>query len=279
MTMNKNKKIIIVLSIIFFLLNICAVNVFADAGPKNDEGYIILGVTLIVGIILTYFGIKALIKWFKKLNNKKAPVSSVLFDREHVYLSIGEDEMEVEAVFEYENTNPNWVLLELLFPFQQPVEGSVRDIRIITKDAYIGNESEMKNINYEIAGNEIHFDLLVGPHDKINLCIKYAERLHNQKASYVLTSIKRWKRPVSSALFTVKMPSSFQSPRFTYQDNLTSVQYNNETGHVIYSFEMKDLYPDTEFDVYWDKTPKLSADQIGLLNRIDHSTNIETAFY
>ena len=139
------------------------------------------------------------------------------------------------------------------------------------------NES-LKNINKLIIDDQVESEKIytrVVDRGRLECdCIK-----SYQKASYVLTSIKRWKRPVSSALFTVQMPSSFQSPRFTYQDYLTSVHYNNETGHVVYSFEMKDLYPDTEFDVYWDKTPKLSVDQIGLLNKIDHSTDIETAFY
>ena len=260
--MNIYKKTLTIILVFFFLFSLSVTNALADPAPAGESFNIVILAVTILAVILSYMGIKALFKWFNNKNNN-VPVSSILFDWEHVYLSIDKDKMDVEVTLEYKNTNPNWILLDLFFPFQQSVESSISNISVTSIHDTGDNESDIKNIDFTIDGSRILFDLFIGPDEKVNLRINYSEKLRDTKASYILTSIKKWQKPVSKAFFTVKLPSYIHSPRFTYEDNLESVNYNYEEKYVVYNFEMINLYPDNEFNIYWDKIPDVSTDHIG----------------
>lgn len=242
----KNKTIIILLIISFIITTISVSQIQADMAPyfpfvlATKEGITICCLTL--GFCYVSYN------FFK--HHKKLPVTSVLFDKEDVYLKINKNEMEVKGTFEYQNTTDEKLKMKLFFPFSKPFTESIKGLSLYSVDL---NSSKEKLIEYTVDGNKILFDLVIKPKERIELKIHYKEVLTENKAEYIITTIKKWNRPVSEAVFTVQLSSDIESPRFSFEDNLVEKSYIEGTNDVIYKFILHDLYPDKEFQITWDK--------------------------
>lgn len=246
-------KIITMLIVSFFVITILAFDVHADAGPKGDfvtEIAVIAGIPCLAGIIaLAIWGIPKLLK---KNDEKKVPVTSVLFDQEDVRLKINGNEMEVDASFEYQNTTKKYLKMDLFFPFSSSIQSFIQDISILLvrpENIKSGQQNEL--LKYEHDGSsQISFDFVLKPEEKVILKVHYLQCLSKSKAEYIITSIKRWKRPVAQATFTVELSSEKKSPVFSFEDGLVEKIYMEKLN--LYKFKLFNLYPDKEFQISWN---------------------------
>ena len=110
---------------------------------------------------------------------------------------------------------------------------------------------ERKSVDYTVDGSRIEFVVVIEPREKMTLKIHYRELLEEKRAQYVLTSIKRWQRPVGKARIIVRMPDSVKSPIFSFNENLVERTRLESSHEVLYRFEMRNLYPEKEFQITW----------------------------
>ncbi|MBU0674914.1 MAG: hypothetical protein KJ950_09755 [Proteobacteria bacterium] len=246
--MQNIRRPLVFIFLILFSLQSSTLPVQADAGPK--EGFFETAAGIIVISQVVFWGVFGLVRHFKKEKRARA-VTAIHFDWERVRLTIGQERMEVTAEFEYTNQSDERLVMNMFFPFTQKVRGNIKDIQINLDRIDQHGVVTAKRIKYHIKRNRIDFRYYIDPREKIRLSISYDEALQGSQAAYILTSIKRWKRPVGLAEFIVELPLELQNPHFSYNDSLVESIHDQKRGVGIYRFEMHDLFPDQEFEVSW----------------------------
>jgi len=242
-------KIITILLLSFFAFSIPVPNAHADAAPSEDF-FIVSGIiagTACLGLAVWF----VISKLSKDGQEKKAPVTSVLFDQESVDLKINGNKMEVDATFEYQNSTTEKLRMELFFPFPRSIRISVRDISVLLLCPDRVNGRRSKFLQYETHKNQIFFDFIIYPKERVLLKVHYVETLEENKAEYILTTVKRWKRPVTQATFSVQIPSTIKNPAFSFKEGLVEKHYIEGSGSLLYKFSLPNLYPDREFQIAW----------------------------
>lgn len=238
------KKPIVIMMLAIFLLVVTTPTAYADAGPSSP-------VFFVVGTVVTCacmgLGAYLLYRLFKK--DEVEDVSSVHFDKEHVDISISNNEMIVAAAFEYRNTTDKELKMDLNFPFSNPIDDTIRDISLKLYCPRRMNQNQV-DLGYEVSYKKIIFSFNILPYEKVILKVRYVELIQN-RATYILSSIKKWKRPVSQATFKVTLPSEIRSPHFSYKEALVNREIDNHQDMITYHFSLTNLYPDKEFDIYW----------------------------
>lgn len=245
-----NNKIVIILVLIFFIiLSVHTSNAYADAANISPGGIIV--VQAITNTCLG-LGLLGFLHLFKKNDVEKVPVTSVLFDKESVDLKIDGNKMEVDTRFEYQNTTDKYLQMDLFFPFSRPIHSSIDDISILLGRQYSMHEGEKYvPLKYDFySPTKISFNFVLRPMERAVLKVHYLENLFENKAEYIVTTIKTWKLPVAQAVFTVQLPSNKKSPVFSFEDGL--VEKIHMEAFDLYKFQFLNLYPDKEFQVVWN---------------------------
>lgn len=236
------------IAIFFFIFSVMPNKAVADAGPKFDSfdsHYKVAG-GIAVGALLGFCGY-LLFRHLKK--EEKVEVTTIHFEKEHVDIVLSENKINVEATFEYINTSDKEIVMDLYFPFSSSIDKSVSDITI---NLNCPNRTHPKqiDIDYKKQDCEILFDFKILPYERVELVVGYSEIAQN-KAKYILSSIKQWKRPVTKATFRVSLPSYIENPKFSFEENLTDTTINPTKELVEYYFAFNDLYPDKDFEIEW----------------------------
>ncbi len=214
----------------------------ADMGPKGDQWVIFPAVgcaALVTGGIL--------LRKHQK-HERGEPITGVLFDEEEVMLDIEGGAMTVDASFEYQNITDKRLVMDLFFPFTDDVEDTVKDISLLLQRSA---SPEGNPVAYTVDGRRIECAAVIEPREKMTLKIHYRELLEEKRAQYILTSFKRWQRPVGKARVIVRMPETAESPKFSFSENLVERTPVKTSREVVYRFEMRNLYPDKEFQIGW----------------------------
>ncbi|WP_419660682.1 uncharacterized protein Dvar_10810 [Desulfosarcina variabilis str. Montpellier] len=237
--------IIIFFSLYFFIPN----KAIADAGPKFDSfnsHYKVAG-GIAAGALLGFCGY-LLFRHLKK--EEKVEVTTIHFEKEHVDIILSENKMRVEATFEYINTSDKEIIMDLYFPFSSPIDTSVSDIAL-TLNCPDRPHPKQTDIDYKKQDCEILFKFKILPYERVELSVGYAENIQN-KATYILSSIKQWKRPVAKATFKVSLPAYMEKTKFSFEENLTDKTINPTNQSLEYYFSLNDLYPDKDFEIEWE---------------------------
>lgn len=192
--MSRTIKALIIYSLVLSLVVFdFSPNAYPDAGPSANQLVVIsaVGCACIGGALLAH-------RFFR--SEEHEPVTGVLFDAEDVFINISGDSMRVDAVFEYQNTTKKRLRMDLFFPFTKPVNGSIQDIAVILSGMV---SSQDRKLEYTIDGSRIYFTFIIEPIERVALKVHYREMLTGKRADYIITTIKRWQRPVARASFTV----------------------------------------------------------------------------
>ena len=246
MRLHKNKYIAITVLIMFVIFAVAPPKIYADAGPKENELKVIQGVGIAALLIGITFGIYGIYKLYKRQESK--PVTAILFNAEDVCITIEDGEMAVDALFEYQNTTEKRLWMDLFFPFGRPMKESISDLSVVLVRTGTSRE---RRLDYKSEESRILFDFIIEPRERTLLKVHYREAIPGTHAEYIITSIKRWHRPVAKATFTVKLPTSFKSPVFSFADSLVERINLDGSSYVVYKFMMRDLFPEKEFQIAW----------------------------
>ncbi len=237
------KKYVVIIFLAIFIFVVLAPNTYADAGPKNEYWYVVDAAIVGAACLGGYYLIHNL---FKK--KEKEAVTSIYFEKEHVNMSINRNKMTVQATFEYTNTTDRELNMDLYFPFPNLSDATISDVSIALLCPERINQKKI-DLDYEIDYKRILFNYNILPFEKVILEVKYIEKLQN-KATYILTTIQKWKRPVSQATFKVSLPLSILSPHFTFEEALVNTESDKDNNMIIYHFALNDLFPNKEFEIY-----------------------------
>jgi hypothetical protein len=243
MRLHKNKCIAIIVLIMFVVFAVAPPKTNADTGPKGNEWEVIQGVGIAALLAAITFGIYKLYK-----HQKSEPVTAILFNAEDVCITIEDGEMAVDALFEYQNMTEKRLRMDLFFPFARPVKESISDLSVVLVGAGASME---RRLDYTSEESRILFDFIIEPRERTLLKVHYREAIPETHAAYIITSIKLWHRPVVKATFTVKLPTSFKSPAFSFADSLVERINLEGSSYVVYKFMMRDLFPEKEFQIAW----------------------------
>jgi hypothetical protein len=152
------------------------------------------------------------------------------------------------AVEWYLNTTDQHLNMDLFFPFSNPVDTSIENLSIYLIRHQSNQETTVIPVSWQIdAPDKVSFDFIIHPKEKVDLRVFYQESIIENKAEYIITSIRKWKQPVEKAIFTVELPANIQSPYFSFQNGL--VEKINQGGADCYTFELRNLFPEREFEI------------------------------
>lgn len=84
-------------------------------------------------------------------------------------LKIGENEMEVDARFEYQNTTDKYLQMDLFFPFSSSIHSSIHEISILLiRQDPIDREKEYVPLKYNIDSSfQISFNFILQPMERV----------------------------------------------------------------------------------------------------------------
>jgi hypothetical protein len=75
----------------------------------------------------------------------------------------------------------------------------------------------------------------------------YRQSLKTNSATYIVTTTRKWGRPIDLAQFRLKVPANFKDVRLTFKAD--SVAPSDSV--VTYFFTRKKFYPDRDVTVTW----------------------------
>ena len=75
----------------------------------------------------------------------------------------------------------------------------------------------------------------------------YRQPLRTNSATYIVTTTRKWKRPIDLARFRVTVPASFKDVKLTFRADSVA----RSDSAVTYFFTHKKFYPDRDVTVTW----------------------------
>jgi len=93
----------------------------------------------------------------------------------------------------------------------------------------------------------VAFRMRFRPNAEDSFFAYYRQPLKANSAAYIVTTTRRWKRPIDLAQFRVTVPASFKDVKLTYKPD----SFAKSDSAVTYYFTRKKFYPDRDVTVTW----------------------------
>jgi len=144
------------------------------------------------------------------------------FYKEYITIEIHNGYVEINGVYQLRNPGNSTQEMKLYYPF--PIDSMYGEV----SDAYAFERMGDTTITRLIAQNEkgAMVDLKVAPMLAKTLYIGYTQKLLSNKSEYILTSTKKWKKPLESSEFELIVPFSYTIDSMTYHPFDTAVSGN-----------------------------------------------------
>ena len=104
---------------------------------------------------------------------------------------------------------------------------------------------EIRQHLFQRQDSGVSFEMRFRPNAEDSFRAYYRQPLEANSATYIVTTTRRWKRPIDVAQFRVTVPASFEGVALTYKPD--SVIKTDST--VSYFFARKRFYPDKDITV------------------------------
>jgi len=232
-------RIITMFLIIVVVFTIIPNNVHADPILAEPPiGTIIIATSIIGGAsVLTYF----LIDHFIDISRLK----NIQFSSEDVSIYINSNNVQVEGKYYFRNTDTSDREIELKFPFfVDEGVGSPTEISV-----YVDGEL----IHYfKKAGDEVKFKVLLPARSEKEVTVTFNQPCLNGNYTYILTTVKRWGRPLESARFSIYTDGVITDVVSSYP---LSQQIDDE-GTRYYVMTQENFMPDKDLIIKWNSENK-----------------------
>jgi hypothetical protein len=177
---------------------------------------------------------------WRRFLKTNTPSGQPLFASELVELHLDEGQLDVDAVYHLRNPSPDAQTVTIAYPI------------LISRDSLAPTsvlvDGRPLPVSEGVPGQvSVRFPVMLAPHGLQSFAIRYQQRLLGRSASYMVTSARRWERPLDRAVFVIHHPASWRKVDVSYPVR------NRETknGRTTLTVVEQPFLPDHEVTVRW----------------------------
>jgi hypothetical protein len=169
-----------------------------------------------------------------------APSEQVLFASELVELHLASDELTVEAVYHLRNPSADRQVVNIAYP--------ILVSRTSPAPAEVMVDGQALSVERDEKGPPTaHFQRELAPRSLRSFSIRYKQALLGPSAGYMVTSARRWPRPLDRAVFVVDHPAAWKDVRVSYPVR----HRETHDGRTTLTMVEQPFLPDHEVTVRW----------------------------
>jgi hypothetical protein len=173
-----------------------------------------------------------------------AEAPPVHFYREYVVIEPSEYACRVNGLYYMRNLTDRPLELGIEYPF--PVGGPNKyPFQIFVDDVTDEGETPMGFIP---EADAVRFTLRFEPEQERAFRVRYAQQVKGGRATYIVTTTKRWQRPIERAEFEIRIPAELQNPTISMEPDRVEVRGDTTFYYVLET----DFYPDEDIIVSWE---------------------------
>jgi hypothetical protein len=167
----------------------------------------------------------------------RSPESPALhFCREEVNLRVRPGTLEVAANYHFQWPGRDTVRARISYPFPlDSVHGFPDSVAFPGRD-------------FELADSSAGFWMRFLPQSEDSFLAWYRQPLRGSQARYIVTTTRRWERPIDLAQFRVEVPTSLHA-RLNYRPDSTT----KTDSTIIWHFACRDFWPSEDVTVTWHR--------------------------
>jgi len=147
--------------------------------------------------------------------------------------------LEVRGMYYFTCTASDPLIAGIFYPF--PVDSA---------NLY-PDSVEIPGYRFTASDSGVSFRMKFTPGAEDSFFAYYRQPLCAGSARYIVTSTRRWRRPIDLARFRVMVPASFQDVKLSFRPDSTVKSDSTTT----YFFTRRRFYPDRDVIVTWRQTP------------------------
>lgn len=166
----------------------------------------------------------------------------ISFYREDITFELTGNFFKINGNYFFRNQNPDPIKTRLIYPF--PTDSIYGNADSVFAFDIIQNRDNLKQVTQNAAGIE----LLIHPFDTTVINIEYRQELKSNKAEYILTTTKGWKKAFEEVHYKLISDTNIVVHSFSYQPD-TSLIVDDK---LIYLWERKNFMPDKDFSITFD---------------------------
>ena len=166
---------------------------------------------------------------------------SIQFFREKIEVDVNGSFCQIKGIYYFKNSSNKEVSRTFYYPFVVNEKMLYPD-SIIIKD--LGND---RIINFSTSKSGIHFRAHLPAKSIIIYKIIYSQRTQAREIEYILTTTRKWGRPLEQAEFIVRIPKTFQLVSLTFPYNYRK----NENDINLYYINKENFIPEQNLIVKW----------------------------
>jgi len=165
----------------------------------------------------------------------RPPQSPVRFCREEVALDVQPGWLRVSANYHFLNPTGQPVTAMMLYPFPLDSNSAWPD------------SISIPGHRFRLADSGVTFLMRLRPGAEDSFQASYRQPLRGNSCRYIVTSTKKWRRPIDLARFKVVVPRDLPDVNLNYEpDSITRTD-----SAVVYWFARQKFYPDKDVVVTW----------------------------
>lgn len=178
--------------------------------------------------------------WSRWRRFMKSPSEQVLFASELVTLHLEDGELSVDAIYHLHNPSADEQVVSIEYP--------ILTSRTSPPPSQVTVDGEVLAVTRNAAGQPVaSFQRAVAARSLRSFAIRYQQRLLGPSAAYMVTSARRWPRPLARAVFVVDHPSAWKGVRVSYPIRHRAT----EDGRTILTMVEQPFSPEREVTVSW----------------------------
>jgi hypothetical protein len=166
---------------------------------------------------------------------KPGPTGPVHFAREEIAMDVRPGTLEVRGMYHFTCSAREPLVASMFYPFpldsNHPYPDSV----------------EIRQHGFQKQDSGVSFRMHFKPGAEDSFFAYYRQPLRANSATYIVTTTRKWQRPIDLAQFRVTVPASFKDVKLTFKAD--SVAKSDST--VTYHFARKRFFPDRDVTVTW----------------------------
>lgn len=197
----------------------------------------------------------ALCTWcFLSACRKAEPVSPVHFAREEITMDVRPGTLEVRGMYHFTCSAREPLVASVFYPFPldsthlYPDSIELRTPSADRRSPNAGVQSPtLERCSFVRQDSGVAFRMRFRPEGEDSFSAYYRQQVKANSATYIVTTTRKWKRPIDLAQFRITVPASFKDVMLTFKAD--SVVRSDSTA--TYFFTGKKFYPDKDVTVTW----------------------------
>jgi len=164
-----------------------------------------------------------------------AVCGDVLFYKEIINISIQDSSGSVEGQLFFKNISSQRRLPLIFFPFP------------LDETHPYPHEIKVEGYNYQICDSGIALIIDFKPEETKILKIFYRQNFRERSFTYIVKTVRDWKKPLDMAVFNIALPASLKNVKLNYK----STRIKKDSVNQVYKISCRKFYPKADLTIRW----------------------------